>query len=274
MTLATAVEREALDSAEIQAFHRDGYLILPGYFAATAMAGLIREIDELVAAGSTRDAYARPAHGLLTSHPPLMGIVGQLLGPGFLFHHVHTYRHPAGTPGVAWHNDYEQVPQTNRSHRNLIALIYPDGLHGEVGDLVVVPGTHGIVSDWYQLSCFGTATLPGEVVVDRLAPGSVVLAHTGLLHCRRPRGGARPRYFTDTSYCQRGIRWPAWSEGDWRAMYRTCRERGYDRGGRFAHLYDDSCFFDQIAARERLKALNDAGGSLWPLIERGVIGTT
>ena len=48
---------------------------------------------------------------------------------------------------MAWHNDYEQVPQTNRSHLNLIALIYPDGLHGDVGDLVVVPRTQAIVSD-------------------------------------------------------------------------------------------------------------------------------
>ncbi|MBA2481573.1 MAG: phytanoyl-CoA dioxygenase [Planctomycetes bacterium] len=260
-----AARHDHLPTAQLEAFHRDGFVVLPDFFAQDLMRDLVREIDELEAGGRATPIYALPTHGMLTSHPDLMAVMEAILGADFLFHHIHTYRHDTGAPGVNWHNDYEQVPQTNRSHLNVIALIYPQGLSGAVGDLAVVPGTQGIVSDWYQLSCFGTETMPGEVVIDRLPPGSVVVAHTGLLHCRRAKPGAGPRYFTDTSYCQRGILWPSWSEDDWRVMLRHCRDHGYDRGGRYRHLYDESQFFDQNSARARIASLNESG-SLYPRI--------
>ncbi len=253
---------DRLDAGQERAFDRDGYVVMPGWFAPWLMRDLVAEIDAYETAGRSGPVWALPVHGRLTSHPSIMGVMEQLLGDQPLFHHIHTYRHDANAAGVSWHNDYEQVPQTNRSHRNLIVLIYPQGLDGRVGDLVVVPGTQRIVSDWYQLSCFGTAPMPGEVVIDALPPGSAVIAHTGLLHCRRPKPGNGPRYFTDTSYCQRGIAWPSWSEGDWQAMYAGCLVRGYDRDGRYRHLYDATQCFDQREARRRLDELNT--GSLWP----------
>jgi hypothetical protein len=261
---AAATERR-LTATELATFHRDGYVILPRFFAEDLMGALTTEIDRLEAHSRRQPVYELPVHGSLTSHPALMDVMEQILGPEFLFHHIHTYRHDTGADGVSWHNDYEQVPQTNRSHINAIALVYPRGLTGAVGDLVVVPGTQSIVSDWYQLSCFGTAPMPGEVVIDRLPPGSTVIAHTGLLHCRRAKPGGGPRYFTDTSYCQRGIAWPSWSEGDWREMYRHCLANGYDRGGRYRHLYDESAFFDQRAARARI-AETASEGSIYPLL--------
>jgi hypothetical protein len=248
---------ERLDADQERTLSRDGFVVVRAFLPDGISRRLIAETDAHIADPRARPAFTFPTHGALTSHPPLMALMEQLLGPGFLFHHVHASRHDTGAPGVAWHNDYEQVPQLSRSHRDLIVLVYPAGLRGEVGDLVVVPGTQGIVSDWYQLSCFGTATLPGEVVIDDLEPGSIVIADAGLLHCRRPRPGAGPRYFSDFSYCQAGIRWPSWSEGDWRAMYRHLLAA--DRSGRGAHLYDASRCFDQREARARLEALVASG---------------
>jgi hypothetical protein len=248
--------RDRLSQDEVDRFGEDGFLMLDGWLEPALRRALIAETDEHEASRKARPAWSFPAHALLTAHPPLLALVEQLLGPGFLFHHVHAARHEAGAPGVTWHNDYEQVPQISRVYRELIVLVYPDGLRGEVGDLAMVPRTHGIVSDWHALSCFGTAAMPGEVVVDRLDPGAIVLADCGLLHCRRPRPGPGPRYFSDFSYCQRGIRWPAWSEGDWRQMYRELRARGGP-----AHLYDETQFFDQHEARSRIAALA-ADGSL------------
>jgi hypothetical protein len=253
--------RDTLSDAEVATFSSDGYLALPGWLDARRCAALIAETDEHERDKRGRPAYGFPVHAELVSDPPLMRLMERLLGPGFLFHHVHAARHGAGSPGVHWHNDYEQVPQISRARRQVIVLVYPDGLRGEVGDLVLVPRTQEIACDWYQLSCFGTAAMPGEVVIDRLEPGTIVIAHTGLLHCRRPRPGAGPRYFSDFSYCERGIRWPSWSEGDWRAMYRELLAAGCDRGGRYRHLFDESQFFDQRQARERIEALA-AGGSL------------
>jgi hypothetical protein len=188
---------------------------------------------------------------MLASYPPLMAVMEQLLGRDFLFHHVHAGRMEAGTPGISWHNDYFQIPQRSRTWHYIVAFIYPNGVCDEVGNLVVVPRTHTIVHEWRALALFGTERLPGEVVIDRLGPGSVVLAHAGLLHCRRPRPGASPRYMCDVSYCQRGVIWPSWLQGDWRLMYRRLRERGCDRGGRYAHLFDETQFFDTKEALER-----------------------
>jgi hypothetical protein len=250
-----------LPDAEIDRFRDQGYLVRDGWLEPDLCRAMIDEIDQHEVSGRSRPAYAFPIHGMLTSHPPLMDLIRPLLGRDFLFHHVHASRHDEGAPGVAWHNDYEQVPQLDRTHAEVIVLVYPDGLRGEVGDLALVPGTQGIVCDWYALSVFGTAPLPGEVVIDRLAPGAIVIAHTGLLHCRRPRPGPGRRYFSDFSFCQRGPRWPSWSEGDWRAMYPWLRQAGCDRGGRYAHLYDESQFFDQRDARTRLTALAARGFS-------------
>ncbi len=264
-------DRDRLDDAEQRAFAQDGYLVMPGWFAPEPMRALVDEIDAWADRGRDQPAWALPVHGQLTRHSAVLGVMEQLLGEECLFHHVHSSRHGPGSEGVPWHNDYEQVPQTNRSHRNVIVLVYPLGLDGRIGDLGLVPGTQDLVSDWYQLSCFGTATMPGEVIIDALQPGSAVIAHTGLLHCRRPKPGAGHRYFADTSYCQRGIVWPSWSEGDWRAMYASLVERGCDRGGRYRHLYDPTQFFDQREARRRLGEL--ATGSLWPLLDaQAVVG--
>lgn len=254
---------QPLTADECSAFHRDGYVVRPGFFATEVMQPVITELDAWEAAGRP-DPFTLPGHGALISHPPLMELVGQLCGPRFLFHHLNTYRHETGAPGVPWHNDYEQVPQTNRSHLNLIALIYPAGLHGAVGDLVVLPGSQQLACPWQGLSFLGTAPLPGEVVIDDLPSGSLVLAHTGLHHCRRERSGTGPRYFTDASYVQHGIRWPASCQYDWRKMYAECRRLGHDRDGRYAHLFDETQFFDWQEATQRLAGLDQ--GSLYTLL--------
>jgi hypothetical protein len=244
-----------LDVDELTRFADQGFVVRPGFFAAGPMAAVRSEL----LAGATIEPYLRPGLGSLISHPPLMAVIGQLCGEGFLFHHLNASRHEGGAPGVPWHNDYEQslLPMP-RTHANVIVLIYPDGLRGAVGDLVVLPRTQHAVAAWEATSFLGTAVLPGEVVVDDLPPGSAVICHTGLLHCRRPRPGAGPRIFCDVSYVARGPRWPATTQHDWRAMYTACR-RLHAHGGHFAHLFDDTAFFDPAAAQAHLARLGMDG---------------
>ena len=241
-----------LSTEELEQFRRAGFAVRPRFFPDAMMAAVRDEIEK----GSNPAPYLKPGHGALISHPPLMEIVAQLCGPDFLFHHLNSYYQREGTAGVPWHNDYEQVllPMP-RTHANVIALIYPQGLNGEVGDLVVVPGTQHALAAWESTAFLGTTRLPGEVVIDNVPPGTMVICHTGLLHCRRQRPGRGPRYFCDTSYVARGPRWPATSQHDWRAMYADCRRLGYDHGGRYAHLFDESQFFDFFEAKARMDAL-------------------
>lgn len=246
----------ALTSHELDAFARDGFIIRQDFFSESLMAPLRDELHWWSLQSPRPDAYTLPVHGGLIAHEPLMHIMQQLCGSDFRFHHLNTYYQVEGEPGVPWHNDFEQVTlPMPRKQANIIVLFYPGGLRGEVGDLVVVPGSQHRMAAWDAYGFLGTSVLPGEVVIDRLTPGSAVICHTGLVHCRRPRSGAGPRYFADVSYVAGGTRWPATCQYDWRAMYRFCREHAYDRNGRYAHLFQDHEFFDWQSAQAQMARL-------------------
>jgi len=248
-----------LSPQQIQQFHDDGYLVFERFFDDPEIADLKADIDSLMAArkagGPVPFLCEFPHLGPLISHPKVMDVVEQVMGPGFGFHHLHAVRQDAGTRGVHWHQDYEQEPQTNRSHVMVHLFYYYNGLNGEVGDLLFLPGSHKTVIAGGALSLLKTDPLPGEVVVDNLPPGSTVLVHSALWHARRarPGGEGRPRYFADASYCQAGVRWPSYGSGVWRDILRRARERGLDRGGRYAHLFDEAHFFEHDAGRAAWK---------------------
>ena len=75
-----------------------------------------------------------------------------------------------------------------------------EGLNGEVGDLLLVPRSHKAVMDRSALNLFGTADLPGTLVLDDLPPGTMVLVHSAVAHARRPKPGSTVRYFTNVGY--------------------------------------------------------------------------
>ena len=223
-----------LTDAQVAHFNEKGYLVFPGWVSEPDIARLKAEID-IWANGGADDRYGpvsdRTArqmdfqgHWEVMTKPELMSIVGRLLGPGFGHHHIHTAKHLPGDNGVSWHHDYEQHPQTNRSHGMLHTFWYLNGLDGTIGDLLVIPGSQRMILERGTLSCWGHQDLPGTVVVDDVPPGTMVVVHSAVLHARRPKPGGdptKPRYFIDSSYCQAGIRWPhrdAWLKAHARAL--------------------------------------------------------
>ena len=238
-------------------FESEGLLVLEGFLDADECAPLEEEVDALTArraAGERPMVVDYPALALLTSHPRMIALVGQLMANRpFAMHHIHAARHDAGLRGVAWHQDYEQVPQTNRSHVMVHVFYYTVGLNGQIGDLLVVPGSHRRVVANDALVIFGGENLPGSVTVDRLPPGSAVIVHSALFHARRakPGGEDNPRYFIDVSYCQNGIRWPGYRGVE--KINRKLKALGADRDGRYPWLYDSTRFFDQVAAWKRVR---------------------
>ena len=193
--------------------------------------------------------------GPLISDPRVMDIITQVMGPGFVFHHLHAIRQEAGSRGVHWHQDYEQCPQTNRKHTMVHLFYYFNGLNGTIGDLLLVPSSHKTIIDNGALSLLGTENLPGTVVVNNLPPGSAVLVHSALWHARRaqPGGEGIARYFADASYCQTGILWPAYGRKQWREILQHARSLGLDHDGKYAHLFDEEMFFDYLKARSVLE---------------------
>jgi hypothetical protein len=265
-----------LSPEQVARFKRDGYLVFDPFLPAALVTTLKAECDQWTA-GGVEDAYAEPKpttarmqlalpeHGMLISHPPTMAMIDQLLGPGSAYHHLHTTRFDAGAEGIHWHHDYVQLPSTNRVEPMVHVFYYLNGLDGTIGDLLVLPGSQDMIADSGAFRRFGTDDLPGSVVIDRLSPGSAIVIHSAVLHGRRkkPGGEGRPRYFIDISYCSGRVRWFS-DYGDWRAKLSTAMARGLDRGGRYAHLFDQAHFYDVGEARRALAAINGGGG----LVER------
>jgi len=178
--------------------------------------------------------------------PPVLDVPEDPRRGRYVLHHINAARHDAGTAGLPWHHDYDQYPQTNRSHLMVHVLIYLNGLNGTVGDLMLAPGTQWSVASKRALWQLGWQPLPGAVVVDDLPPGSAVFIQSAMFHARIPRPGGQdePRYFIDLSYCQQGIHWP----NGYRDSHRALRQRHLAEGGQRAWMFDEACFFDSVAA--------------------------
>ncbi|WP_433607160.1 phytanoyl-CoA dioxygenase family protein [Dactylosporangium sp. CA-139114] len=238
----------ALDERQLEQFDRLGYLILPGLLPGHLVDALRPEVDRWVDEGLRARSiqscvepqrYGRPpvlelelpAHGELIAWPAVMDVLSQLMGPRFVFHHLHSDRQAPDLPGKPWHHDYEAGPQVDPEHLMVHTLHYLDGLDDRTSSLVVLPGSHREAVAKTARAHLGTQELPGELVIDDLPPGSTVVLHSGLFHARRRRPGVpgQPRYFVDTSYCQVGSQWPP-VKPYWRSMLSRGRELGLDRG--------------------------------------------
>ncbi|WP_405008894.1 phytanoyl-CoA dioxygenase family protein [Kitasatospora sp. NBC_01539] len=248
-----------LRSTDLDRFTEDGYLVLPGFLPDELAGRLRREADHWVddglrarsiAAVLDPDAHGAPpvvevelpAHGELVGHPPLLELLAGLMGPSFAFHHLHSDRQAPDTPGKAWHHDYEQRPQTDRRYAMIHTLHYLDGLDRGTSSLAVLPGSHREVADKDARAGLGTRELPGEVVIDRLPPGSTVVLHSALFHARRRRPGSagKDRYFVDASYCETGRLWPP-VKPYWRSVLRRAQDLGLDHG-RWPELFAERHF--------------------------------
>lgn len=264
-TIYAPARPSALDEEQIAQFERSGFLVLPGFLPDDLVARVKPEVDRWVDTGLRARAIASvvdpdadpvpavmeldlPAHGELLAHEPLLRVIGQLLGPRFVFHHMHSDRHAPDLPGKAWHHDYEQPVQSHRTHTMVHALHYLDGIDPNMAGLAVLPGSHQEVAEKNARAHLGTDELPGEVFIEDLRPGSTVLLHSALFHARRakPEYPGAPRYFVDASYCQAGTLWPP-VKPYWREMLSRARQ-GELAGAHWPDLFAERHFSDYMKA--------------------------
>jgi Phytanoyl-CoA dioxygenase (PhyH) len=238
-----------------KAFQDQGYVVLPGFLDKGEIDTLKAAVDRHASAQPRRHAYQDEHIGALVWHPRVAEMVDELMGGRYVFHHIHAARHDAGTKGVAWHQDYEQYPQTNRSHLMVHVFFYLNGLNGTVGDLLLVPGSHTFATDSHALTFLGTSDIPGSIAVDDVPPGSVLIVHSAMWHARRakPGGEDSPRWFVDASYCQSGVTWPSYVRAP--GMLADLRERHVSGGGTRPWLFDETQFFDAARARQTMGSL-------------------
>ncbi|MFI7287715.1 phytanoyl-CoA dioxygenase family protein [Streptomyces anulatus] len=246
---------------QVKRFPELGFLVLPGFLPAALVDRLVPEVNRWIDTGLRQlsiDACSLPegaappkfelemaAHAELAAYAPLLELLENenLLGPSFVFHHLHSDRRPPGGAGKSWHHDYEQHPQRDRALPMVHALHYLDGLRPGMGSLAVLPGSHHRVAEKDEMSALGTVRQPGEEIIDELPRGSTVLLHSALSHTRRaargPAGG-EPRYMVDASYCRTGALWPP-VKPYWRAVLAVGRTLEPTRE-RWPELFSDRHF--------------------------------
>lgn len=199
MSVAWDVERDGGRIGE--AFHRDGYVVLPNFFEPELMAeldGLCRQHygdapafahdDEFVAGAQVEVVPWFPqrqgvsAFGQVEDDPRVRKLTTVLLGEGWRSDYCMAMHSRAESPGQAWHQD---CPAVDPTQFNLNRLVYTHPVGGaRGGGLVVVPGSH---RRGHLPAGEPRQPLPGQVVIDADV-GTLVLVHGHCWHAVLPVG--------------------------------------------------------------------------------------
>lgn len=222
-----------IEQAQIDSFHRDGYLVVENLLTIDEIAALQADFDGWVAEsrshaeawGETQDGRARfdveldhrPDHPSLrrVSSPTeisaayceialssrMAQVAAQLIGgSGTRFHHSKiNSKLPHTATQVKWHQDFLFTPHSNDDV--VTALLMVSEVTPENGPLTVIPGSHkGPLWSHWQDGRF-TGSVDDSVVAEHCGQptacfgpaGSVCFMHTRLLHASSPNQTELPR---------------------------------------------------------------------------------
>jgi len=230
----------------LEQFHDKGFQVFPGVMAMNEVEAIKQRVDrynEIIMEKESPLMYFKE----LLFHPQVQHLVSSILGSGqYVVHHLHASCHRAGMPSLGWHHDYEAFRKSDRTHNMIHVFLYLNGMRREIGELLVVPGSHKTVFGRYEYSSFDFNAFPDVVSIDELPVGSIVVVHSALCHARRalPGGECHPRYFIDLSFCHTDGCWMPYLEGgDWRKLLsELCAyaEGAYD--GRYSFMFNSRVF--------------------------------
>jgi ectoine hydroxylase-related dioxygenase (phytanoyl-CoA dioxygenase family) len=208
------VTDEFVEKSRLATQHTDVFDLEPGH---TATHPRLRRIKDPI---NHHEAYARAIR-----HTGILGIVGQLIGPGIRTNGNKLNMKSAGFGSpVEWHQDWAFYPHTND---DLLAVgVCIDEMTLENGALLVIPGSHrGPVYDHHQHGRFcGAVTDPafkpeGAVPVE-VPAGGISIHHVRTLHGSAPNLSDQPRRLLLFQYCAVDA-WPLTGIGDWDAFNRS-----------------------------------------------------
>lgn len=221
-----------LTTQQIEQFHRDGVLTVPGAVNAEQLARLRRDfaawLDESrehdAPYGACIDNRARfdlqPGHSAqqpalrrvqapteisdayleVMAKSAMTEMVADLIGPNVKLHHTKiNSKQPGAATEVKWHQDFAFTPHSNDSV--ITALLMVDEVTMENGPLEVLPGSHqGPVHSLWHDGVF-TGAVDDRLAQDMQAKatsctgpaGSVCLMHTRLAHGSAANHSTSPR---------------------------------------------------------------------------------
>jgi len=233
MTTATATQRHLTDE-QIAAYHRDGYVAVPGLIDRERVEALRRVTDAFVerSRGLTRsDAvfYLDPRHTAaapllrriknpadndplyrwLALESPIVDVVTELLGPSVRFHHskLNLKGSHVGAP-VEVHQDAAFYPHSNDDVLAVGLLL--DDATAENGAMSVLPGSHrGPIHTHFDAQGRFVGCMRDEDIrhLDRsravllaLPAGSIHIHHYRLVHWSAPNTSPGERRLLINSY--------------------------------------------------------------------------
>ncbi len=226
-----------LSLADIERYHRDGYLFVEGVVPDEQVAALREVADDWVEAAHDVAANGdlfdlEPGH--THAHPQVRRVknptavnqvyesvmrsasvldrVQQLIGPDIRFQGTKLNMKSAGIGSpVEWHQDWAFYPHTND---DLLAVgVVIDDMTLDNGCLLVLPGSQkGTVFDHHVSGMFVGSVDPGLVDAASCVPieapaGSITIHHARLLHGSAPNTSGQPRRLFLIEYIA-GDAWP------------------------------------------------------------------
>jgi ectoine hydroxylase-related dioxygenase (phytanoyl-CoA dioxygenase family) len=248
-------ETMALSREQIEAYDRDGFLVVEDVLSADEIAELRRVTDEMVDKSLTVTAHndiydiepnhsaaaprirrikspdkAHPAYDRVMRHEKILAILRDLVSPAIRFDSGKlNMKEPGGGAAVEWHQDWAFYPHTNA---DLCAVgIMMDDCALENGPLLCIPGSHkGPVYDHHNAGVFGGAIDPDESGIDfsKAVPctgkaGSISIHHAITVHGSAVNTSNRSRRLLLNQY-RAADSWPlaalhqAKSWEDWEAL--------------------------------------------------------
>jgi phytanoyl-CoA hydroxylase len=237
----------SLTKAQIDAYDRDGFIIVPDVLSADEIAELRRVTDDFVegsrAVSAHTDVYdlepghtaddprvrrikvphvQAPIYDRVMRHPKILAALQQLLSPAIRFDTSKlNMKSPGYGAAVEWHQDWAFYPHTND---DLAAVgVMMDDCEIENGPLLCIPGSHkGPIHDHHADGYFCGAIDGKASGIDFSAAvpctgkaGSISIHHARTIHGSAVNTSAKPRRLLLFQYSAADA-WPlATQPGDW-----------------------------------------------------------
>jgi ectoine hydroxylase-related dioxygenase (phytanoyl-CoA dioxygenase family) len=240
-----------LTKKQVEAYNRDGFIVVPDVLSKAEVAELRRVTDDIVEGARKvtqhNDIYdlepshspanprvrriksphkVHPVFDRIMRHEKILGVLKQLIGPAIRYDESKlNMKSPAYGSPVEWHQDWAFYPQTNP---DLCAVgVMMDDCALENGPLLCIPGSHrGPVYDHHVDGAFAGAIDPVASGLDfnRAAPctgkaGSISIHHAITIHGSALNTSKKPRRLLLYQYAAADA-WPLVAAGqptDWEA---------------------------------------------------------
>jgi ectoine hydroxylase-related dioxygenase (phytanoyl-CoA dioxygenase family) len=242
-------ERAMLSKDQVEAYRRDGFIVVEGVLSQSEVAALRQVTDEFVERArlvtshdeiyDLEPSHSRdeprvrriktphaqhPIYADVMRHKAILEILQQLIGPAIRFDTSKlNMKSPGYGAAVEWHQDWAFYPHTNS---DLCAVgVMMDDCEMENGPLLCIPGSHeGPVYDHHAEGAFCGAIDPAASGIDFSTAvactgkaGSISIHHVLTVHGSAVNTSPKPRRLLLFQYSAADA-WPltaAGQPGDW-----------------------------------------------------------